>query len=353
MTTAEMLAAPWTYLAILKGRSAEYAALRELKPAIRRLVMPLIALWNRPDGEATVKELAQALRDLTLSFDPQGPLAIDGGWLSDLGVFRRAIEAARARGWVTIPSMRLTDADPYVDIVREASPTAGALIRVTRADFTEGSVADLLGARLERLELEPDQVDLVLDLRSIEWEHLGADAMAVAGMLAMLPTPDRWRHLAVASSSLPPDFRGFARHEVTHIPRSEAWLYESLADRSLPRMPVFADYVVAYPDPVEEKAVQAGYSPQTSLIRYSTPDEWLIARGEDINRAGSAHIPPLLRKLMDDPEYRSPAYSAGDRWIAEAANGKTGTGNATRWRRAASSHHMTLVTQQLATRIAP
>lgn len=188
----------------------------------------------------------------------------------------------------------------------------------------------------------------MVDLRGIEWAHLGADQLAAANVLGTLPHPERLRHLAVTASSIPPAFRAFAPNEVTGMPRAEAWLYE--LRKSLPRPPVYADYVVAHRDPLEEG--QADQLPQNALMRYSTPADWLIARRYDINKQGSAHFPPLLRRLVVEPDVREATYSAGDRWIRAVAAGTRSPGNATIWRRAASSHHMTLVTQQIATRFA-
>lgn len=352
MTIDEMLTEPWTYLALLKGRQAEYDALRELNLAVRRRVTPLLLL-REDGGPATVAALAEQLDRLRIDWDDQGPVILDGDWLRDPTTFRLALEAATSKGWVAIPSARLTDPDAYVEAVRLAAAKVGAVLRLSRADFASGEIEERLGSKLEAIGLTPERVDLVLDLRNVDWTHLGADTMAVESMIAQLPTAARWRHLALAASSIPPDFRGFARNEVTRVPRAEAWLYEAIFDRRklLARLPVYADYVVANPDPVEE--VHADYLPQNALVRYSTSGDWLFARGYDINKEGSGHIPPLLSRLMKEQGFRDASFSAGDRWIVDAASGDGASGNATIWRRAGSSHHMTLVTQQIATQFSP
>lgn len=343
----DMLTEPWTYLALLKGKQAEYDALRELNLPVRRQVTPLLLL-REAGGAATVADLAAQLDRLRIDWGDQGPVILDGEWLTDPTTFRLALEAARSKGWVAVPSARLTDPDTYVEVVRLAALNVGAVLRLSRADFASGEIEERLGSMLDAISLAPERVDLVLDLRNVEWTHLGADTLAVENMIGQLPTPTRWRHLAVASSSIPPDFRGFARNEITRVPRAEAWLYEALFDRRrlMARLPVYADYVVANPDPVEE--VHADYLPQNALLRYSTSGDWLFARGYDINKEGSGHIPPLLSRLMKEEGFRDASFSAGDRWIVDAASGDGASGNATIWRRAGSSHHMTLVTQQIA-----
>ena len=352
MTINEMLTEPWTYLALLKGRRAEYDALRELRLDVRRQVTPLILL-REDGGLATVAALAEQLDRLRTGWGDQGPVILDGEWLDDPTTFRLALEAARNKGWVAVPSARLTDPDSSVEVVRLAAVSAGAVLRLSRADFAAGAIEERLGSMHEALGLTPERVDLVLDLRNVDWTHVGADTLAVESMIAQIPTPTRFRHLAVAASSIPPDFRGFARNEITRLPRAEAWLYEALFDRRklMARFPVYADYVVANPDPVEE--VHADYLPQNALMRYSTSGDWLFARGYDINKEGSGHIPPLLTRLMKEQGFRDASFSAGDRWIVDAATGGGASGNATIWRRAGSNHHMTLITQQIASQFSP
>lgn len=270
MSIDGMLNQPWSYLAMLKGRQAEYDALRELAPRTRDLVTPLILL-RELGGIGTVADLSGALDGLRRGWGQQGPIAIDGQWLEDPDTFRLAIEAARAKGWTTIPSARLTDPPGYLEVVRQASAATGAVLRVTRSDFADGMVGKRLGTVMEVIGVPADRTDLVLDLRGVEHMHVGADEVAAMSMVSLVPTPNAWRHLVLASSSIPPDFRNFPNDQVSRVPRTEAWLYQALYDRrrTLPRLPVYGDYVVGNPDPVEE--VRADYLPQVALIRYSTP----------------------------------------------------------------------------------
>ncbi len=72
MTIDEILAEPWTYLTLLKGRQAEYDALRELTLDIRRQVTPLLLL-REDGGPATVAALAGQLDRLRIDWGDQGP----------------------------------------------------------------------------------------------------------------------------------------------------------------------------------------------------------------------------------------------------------------------------------------
>lgn len=55
--------------------------------------------------------------------------------------------------------------------------------------------------------------------------------------------------------------------------------------------------------------------------------------------------------ITSDPEFKGSDVSAGDRWIAYVAAGRSPeTGNATTWRRVGPNHHIMLVTRALATR---
>lgn len=48
---------------------------------------------------------------------------------------------------------------------------------------------------LSSFDARPGDVDLVLDLGDVVYEHLAADELAVVGVLAKLPWPTEWRHV--------------------------------------------------------------------------------------------------------------------------------------------------------------
>ncbi len=147
--------------------------------------------------------------------------------------------------------------------------------------------------------VDPTTVDLVIDLRDVDFMKLGATSVAVA----------------------------------------------SAGD--LRRRPTYSDYVIAHPDPVEDQSGPA--INMTASLRYSTEDTVLIVKGVRVRENGSALFPDLLRQLVARPEFAGQAFSRGDGWIEAAAKRDVGPGNAQKWREAGTSHHLTMITRLFAT----
>jgi hypothetical protein len=84
-------------------------------------------------------------------------------------------------------------------------------------------------------------------------------------------------------------------------------------------------------------------------LRYTTEDMLLIVKGIRVRENGSALFPNLLRQLIARPEFAGRAFSRGDGWIEDAAKRDVGPGNPQKWREAATSHHLTLITRLFAT----
>lgn len=67
MSTQSLAGRPWPYVSILKGRSAEYAALTGLDPVARSNVIPLVALREGSDSSQAARDLAATLDVMRMS----------------------------------------------------------------------------------------------------------------------------------------------------------------------------------------------------------------------------------------------------------------------------------------------
>jgi hypothetical protein len=85
----------------------------------------------------------------------------------------------------------------------------------------------------------------------------------------------------------------------------------------------------------------------SASIRYTTRDAWLILKGRNVRQYGFDQYRELSRELVQRPEYNAAQYSWGDGFIKECADGRSGTGNATTWRKVGTNHHLTLVSRLL------
>lgn len=341
----------WSYLAILKGRQAEYQGLADVAPAIRSSITPMIQLWQVQADP--VMRLATALANLKTTFGTEGPILLDGDWLDDPADLGRAIESTRVHGWAAVPVTSLNRPAAYQHVVNEAvrRDRRGMALRVTRDDF--GASGARLEARLHSLlrdlSLDPTDVDLIVDMRAIVDVQLEAAEVAAAAMLRLLPYRDEWRHLVLAGSGMPAYMKDFPREAITPIRRTEWWVYQGVCERAgdLARKPTFGDYGITNPDPVEDIDAK-GALPETAQLRYTTADGWLMLRGLDIKKHPIDHFVTLLAELRTRPEFSGASFSSGDRWVVDVIERRAEPGRAVTWRRAALTHHLTYVTQQLA-----
>jgi Beta protein len=345
---------PWTYLALLKGREGEFSALAKLQPGARGRTMPLILLRGGSKADDDPAQLADALDRMRRTMDREGPVLLDSAFLERPDSLAACLEAARNKLWLGVPSLRLTDIPRFESVVRDASGRGtGAALRITREDLAmPEELAAGLADGLTTLGLAPENVDLVLDLGAITWMHLGSLELAAVTALNALPWIGRWRHLAIAASGMPRDLREFEADDISAIPRPEIALYSALhrRRRTITRFPVYADYGVAHPSAVDDTA-DVRVLNMTASLRYSTPYEVLVVKGLPVRSGGYERFPDLLARLTKHPDYAGDAFSDGDGAIKRAAQG-AGPGMGTKWREWATSHHLALVTRQIATQFA-
>lgn len=350
--SSALVVAPWTYLAILKGKKGEYAALGDLDPGTRTKVTPLFQLRSKKGDEAAVAELATAVKDLRTGWDPEPPMLLDGDWMAnqEWGLWR-ALEAVHSHGRPALPVTGVGRSTEYQRAVKRAVETwhEGVVLRVRREDFAQSEgIERLLERLLSDLGVVPAQVDLILDLRSLQEAHLAADEIAAIGMLNQLPHIGEWRHLALAGTGMAASVSSFPRNEITPLRRLEWWLYQGVRNQrhNIRRLPTFGDYGINHPDQVEDSTDPKFMRP-TAHLRYATENDWLIVKTRTVDSGGIDALPELFRALMKRPEYQCLGTSSADRWVDEVSKGSASPGNPTTWRQHGTGRHLTVSTRQL------
>jgi hypothetical protein len=246
-----------------------------------------------------------------------------------------------------VPVVRRASPTDYVTVAGRHSATnaTGVCIRLTIADFNEDVELDTeLDRLLSDLGIETSSIDLIIDL-----EDLSKDAVLIArSVFSMIPQKDQWRRMILASASFPEDLSDVGAATTSTIPRREWELWKTLQRRPniLPRRDlIFGDYAIAHPVP---KELDPRIMQMSASIRYTTPDDWLIVKGRNVRQYGFDQYFELCKTLVGRAEYSGRDFSWGDRYIDDCANGMTGPGNATTWRKVGTNHHITLVTRELA-----
>src|SRR5262249_40842238 len=157
-------------------KRGEKAALSLVAPSLRSRMTPLLEIVERkPDKplkahlETAFKGLSESARLYSRCFLDARELAQDGRTAA-ADVFRRAANQGFPFTPVTGIS-RTVDVKPALE-----HATKGIALRITKDDFETGNLRNMTETFMNQHGLEPDQVDLIVDLGSVE--NLIADGIA-------------------------------------------------------------------------------------------------------------------------------------------------------------------------------
>jgi hypothetical protein len=248
-----------------------------------------------------------------------------------------------------VPVTGLTRSQAYrtaaVDVARSGRRLC---VRLTRLDVQNRNLTDDLLKLLESAALEPQGVDIVIDL-----EILPRNDQALRFAERNLPMLRQWRSLTVLAGTFPKDLRHIkpvGRHD---LPRAE-WHYFNehvLQNSELSEYASFGDYPIQHP--VYSEPPVPCYP--TASIRYTLADSWIVMKGEMLRKKGGpgAKQWPAQAKVLTSfhREYCGPEHCDGCRYISSMAHSTNGTGDCTSWLGATLNHAMTIGAQQAKERL--
>jgi hypothetical protein len=347
------------YCPILKAKAGELEALRRLPGAERDRVALVLDIPTTADEvgsnlddylhkKAARVRKAWGTRKVAVDIFDLEPSVLCGNgshpveWL---------FQCLRVAGVTAIPVGGLDREPRHYEAVRRvvAQGRRGLCVRILEDDMiTPDERGQALREYLRGLNVPPEDVDLLLDFRSIRGRNLSELARFAEAFLLALPYPQsRWRTVAVSASAMPQSLAEVAApgSEVT-IERSEIDLWSLIQSRSgIQRQPIFGDYGIVHPDSVEFDPVRM--NPAAS-IRYTVARGWLLVRGRSLRIAGFRQFHSLAQRVVARPEYMGRRFSYGDEGIALCARRQSGPGNLTKWVAFGTSHHLAMVASQLA-----
>jgi hypothetical protein len=339
------------YVPILKVKRGEKATLQLLSESVRTKITPLFEIVERKDKPLDnhlnnmFRGLAIAVSGFRRCFIDARELAPDGPAVA-AEVFRRATSDGIAFTPVTGVS-RTADVESALE-----NRTRGVALRLERREFEVGNLGEAIRAFLDRYTLNPEDIDLILDLGSVDDMIAdGVEAFAAA-FLADVPDHTRWRTLTLSASAFPLSMKSVDRFSDALVDRAD-WMpwRDSLHARraTLSRLPTYSDCAIQHPKGVE------GYDPRimpmSAAIRYTTGDFWLLIKGESRDRTAlSVQFPSLARSLVSGSlreYYYGADHCSGCEAIKRAADGERGFARPEDWRRLGTIHHLTTVVQDL------
>lgn len=354
------------YVAALQSQPGERDALQHLSAEIWERMTPLLHFVGPKTPPAAFQ--AQTIRNWVARLAPsvgEHPLYIDVARLDpthpvatrdgQAPVLACIYEAARARSLRFVPVVWVGESsDAHRRIVADAAlqDGHGVALRYRMRDYgpPEGSgLAPYLAGELAALDREPKDADLILDLGYIDPDdELDPDGIAAAlrQMLAVGP----WRSVVLLGTSIPTMMSCVDEGSVGSLPRKEWELWSQLQDCELDRMPAFGDYVIQNPHPPHD----GGGPGMRANIRYTSNGETLVARGRGpFYEEGNEQYRGLCEQLVARTEFAGRNFTWGDEVIEDCAAGAVEPGGQRVWRGAGTSHHLRVVSEQLASQPQP
>ncbi len=353
------------YVPILLTRRGERVALRESRPEVKDRMCPMFVVppvpWDFVD-EKPAKTLPDHIEPVASQLAQDwgtNPAYLDSIHLDDTPISgSHPIEIIlKSAARLGLPLMPVTGPDRsaahHTAVSRLAAlpGSTGICLRLTKEyalnlEAPPGQKTWDLNALLTTLGVSPNDVDLIFDFGDSP-DSPTATSILVKSIVTSLPHINLWRTITFSGTSMPTTFAGLPQQAVSNLPRTEWDTYLLLAQSgATPRALRFGDYAVQNPSLPSE--VNPRFMRIFSQIRYSTDQEWLIARGQEVRVVGNAHVAPLAQLLVTHPDFAGANFSWGDKWIHQCANGAlASTGNAETWRRAGTNHHIEQVVRQL------
>ncbi len=347
------------YVPVLKVKRGEKKALRHLRTETKRHITPLLEIIERrPKGKQQIiptlevhvanafVNLKESLSEITRCFLDVRELAADGPDAAKC-VFDLAVH----HGIAFTP---VTGLSRSADVLAALKfKTNGTALRVTRAELERGSLKQELLSFMKKHNLAYAEIDLILDLGSVE--DMVADGVSALTevFLDEIPEQNQWRTMTISGSAFP---LGMARvekngHALAERSEWKAWLNDLFPKRyNLPRLPIFSDTCIQHPRGVE------GFNFRTmkasATIRYTLNDEWLLIKGESTKiKSAKEQFPNIATRLVYGnlkPQYLGSAHCRGCYAIRASAEGLKEDNTPEAWRTIGTVHHIETVTHRIA-----
>jgi hypothetical protein len=323
---------PGVYRPILRPRRGEFAALHHLDPAAARRVLPIVEI-DAGDLAAVVRRLPPRTAAIGVDFgaipdarDPLHSAVLDlAEELAGLGLAMvpvlRAYDSSRrlvehglaARMHLRRAILRL---QPHVDATNPDSATA------------------TVGRLLRGADLEPERVDLLIDLAETACVAHAEQVEERARRVIRWARTHRWRSIAVASGAMPPNLDDLPADRPVALGRLDARVWERLCEPGIE----YADYGVT--SPTRRHGVQNHR--QLPTLRYTADRHWWIYRWARRGGRSDDRCHDLCRTLVGSPQWPQAGarFSWGDAEIARRARTARGGGSAASWMAWSTSHHI-------------
>jgi hypothetical protein len=349
------------YVPVLKWRQGEYQALLRLNDAEKARIVPLIEV-TPPDFDfeewQPKKTIDEHLKKFAARLKQkwgQRPALLDTGLLHPA---TRMIGGTHPLLWLIdqvrpsranlVPVTNFERDAEYQNAVRVAHAVDGygAVLRCSLEDAAESDFAANVEALADTLELEVSDFDIVIDLKSPNFEPLDGLVTLLSNILSASLAFQAIRSLTMVATAFPLSMAE-VKGPIQYLSRKEWLLYKALMGRLAlgARHPTFGDYAIASPElPQGDMRLLK----PSATVRYAVDNGWIIAKGSNVRDNGFEQYRDCCGAVTAAASYLGAGFSPGSEYIERCRSGAAKTGNLTTWRWVGTNHHMTKVVHDLA-----
>lgn len=353
---------------ILKGKMGEFSALKHLSKEVKNALTPLIDIPRIP-LEYSYEEPPKQKYPLEVHLEKIAT-KIGSNWgtidycfvdLFDIRLSERTSSGEHPltcisknlqnEGVKSILTTGLDRDNNYNNCLAQIlSDSAGEVcIRLIDDDLDLiDDLEDELDFLMAVLSVTPENVHLLLDFRVVRVDKIQETISKATALINKSKNISNWKNIIIAGSGFPGSLSQIKKNTAQFFPRVEfkIWMFLLKNRKRLKRVPVFGDYGVVYPN---TPTLDPRIINPSARIRYTYNDAWLILKGHSLK------VPPkykqyhsLSSKLIVRDEFQGRNYCWGDQYIEDCAAMMVTSGNLQKWVTIDTNHHLTFVTDQIA-----
>ncbi|HET54716.1 MAG TPA: hypothetical protein ENN33_05810 [Ignavibacteria bacterium] len=349
------------YAPILKGKYGEFTALSKLDDEIKQNIIPIVDLLqfvpqvvkDPKKKEKTFDDYVNTIiKYFSDKWDKERLIYIDCYMTDDEGLLENGIHPAKhlinnliEKEFNVLPVFNNVVSLEYKQSIKELTEKIGKGTGLRIYDITVERINNEIEESLSFLNLAPNQIDLIIDLRSLIDSDTQNKIEFVTDIFDNLRYLSRWRSVVLAGGNFPIDLTDLAPNEV-HALERKAWsVWNGLINTAeLERIPAFSDYAISHPKMSE---FESDYPNASASIRYTHKENFYVYRGRGTRQRGFEQFYDISETLINSPHFYSIEHCKGCEFIYECGNDKTSTGNLMKWRWVGTAHHITVVVNQL------
>ncbi len=353
------------YAPVLKWKQAEYTALGPLPLNVKMRMLPIFMMpppgsFDHEAGKVLtpaehITKFGTALEanwagrpafvDALMIDSDTYVLACDGD--HPLTALLERSRLSRQKAYCA-PTTGLNRSNAYQLAVRQsldATPALPVCIRIDLASLDEIGFESSLRDLLDTIGISPSRAVLSIDVSDFDMSNVKLFSDMLVDALNHLPALYDWHMLVLSLCGLPADL-GVRVNQTKHFPRYDWLVYRTVFDHyhdgKLLRLPTYSDYGIDGATFMPSAPVRP-----SAQLRYTTPEEIVVAKGQNTKTAGYEAIYPVAKDIASASFFMGDNFSYGDGAMAALATRSSKTGTAATWKKIGFNHHYALVDLEL------